>query len=59
SADKAELSQLWQATSANIQAGRNPRANLAVFEAAVRESDLAGWEQQAVLAATGPLKSLL
>ncbi len=59
SADKAALIQLWNTTSGQIAAGKNPKANLATFEAAVKQSDLAGWEQQAVLAATGTLKSLL
>jgi len=59
SAAKSELQRQWTVTSAQIAAGRNPKANLAAFEAAVKESDLAGWEQQALLAATGTVKSLL
>lgn len=59
SAAKTELQQQWNTTSAQIAAGRNPKANLAAFEAAVKESGLATWEQQAVLAATGTVKSVL
>ena len=56
---KAELLRLWGAASSRIAAGRNPKANLAAFEAAVKSSELQGWEQQAVLAATGIVRSLL
>lgn len=56
---KSELQRQWTTTSVQISAGRNPKTNLAAFEAAVKESDLSGWEQQAVLAATGTVKSLL
>ena len=56
---KAELQQLWDDAAARIAAGSNPKDNLSAFERAVKRSDLAGWEQQAVLAATGIVKSLL
>ena len=56
---KAELLRLWAAAGSRIAAGRNPKANLAAFEAAVKSSELQGWEQQAVLAATGIVRSLL
>ena len=56
---KADLVQLWETTSGRISAGSNPKDNLAAFEKEVKASDLEGWEQQAVLAATGIVKSLL
>ncbi len=56
---KAELQQLWDTVGARIAAGSNPKDNLAAFDKAVKASELARWEQQAVLAATGIVKSLL
>ena len=56
---KADLVQLWETMSGRISAGSNPKDNLTAFEKAVKASDLEGWEQQAVLAATGIVKSLL
>ena len=59
SAAKSDLGQRWSTTSSRIAAGTNPKDNLAAFEKAVRASDLQGWERQAVLTATGIVKSLL
>ncbi|MFT3860015.1 serine/threonine-protein kinase [Micropruina sp.] len=56
---KTDLLERWDATSASITAGSNRKQALAAFESAVKASKLAGWEQQAVLAATGLVKSQL
>jgi serine/threonine-protein kinase len=56
---KSNLQDLWTTTSDKIQSGSNARAALLAFEGAVKASDLAGWQQQAVLAATGIVKSQL
>ncbi|MCW3159379.1 serine/threonine-protein kinase [Micropruina sonneratiae] len=56
---KTRLLEAWEAASARIAAGRTPKATLTAFEKAVKASGLAGWEQQAVLAATGIVRSLL
>ena len=59
SAAKTELQQLWDAAGPRIAEGRAPKASLVAFERAVKTSSLQGWEQQAVLAATGIVRSLL
>ncbi len=56
---KARLLDAWELASARIAAGQTPKVTLAAFDKAVRNSGLAGWEQQAVLAATGIVRSLL
>ena len=56
---KSELQELWNTTSQKIASGSNARAALVAFESAVKASELPGWQQQAVLAATGIVKSQL
>ena len=56
---KAKLLNQWDLAGRRIAAGQTPKATLAAFDRAVRNSDLAGWEQQAVLAATALVRPLL
>ena len=56
---KTELLDAWESASAKIAAGQSPKSTLTAFEKSVKASNLAGWEQQAVLAATGIVRSLL
>ena len=59
SAAKTALLKQWDLAAARIEAGQAPKATLNAFDRAVKNSDLAGWEQQAVLAATAIVRSLL
>ncbi|MFT3835259.1 MAG: protein kinase [Micropruina sp.] len=59
SSAKTQLLKDWELASKRIRAGQTPKTTLAAFEKAVRASDLAGWEQQVVLTATGLVASVL
>lgn len=59
SESKTDLQEQWTTTKAQISASQNPKSSLNKFEAAVKKSSLEVWQQQAVLAATGQVKSRL